>query len=156
MKNTPDRLKFISDGTLGKLSRWLRIAGYDVYYNFSKTPEEILSIHLKEKRIILTRNKWLLKNGIPGLILFINSTNFIEQLKQVIDHFNLDIESSLFTRCSLCNNILSRINKKDVADRIPEYVYKTQNEFYICNDCGRIYWEGTHINYMRKIFGDLK
>ena len=52
--------------------------------------------------------------------------------------------SSVFTRCLECNALLEGREKETIKDRIPPYVYKTQDKYMECPACRRIYWKGTH------------
>jgi uncharacterized protein with PIN domain len=67
----------------------------------------------------------------------------------VIEELKLELkEENFFTRCSVCNQKIQEIKKEEIKDKIPEYVYKTQEEFGICNICKRIYWKATHYERM--------
>ncbi len=135
-------VKFVADHMLGKLAKYLRFMGYDVFYPDGKmSDEDIISIAKKEGRVILTRDKELAK--ISGGV-YIESDDFRVQLRQVVKQFNLDMNNAL-TRCSICNAVLEEVKDKSIVKgRVPDYVYSTHSEFYICPKCGRIYWWGTH------------
>jgi uncharacterized protein with PIN domain len=142
-------MEFIADSMLGKLAKWLRILGYDVIYKNDFTPEEILRISEETERIVLTRNTDLIKNKRLKKYVFIKSDFLFNQLKQVIEELKLELkEENFFTRCSVCNQKIQEIKKEEIKDKIPEYVYKTQEEFGICNICKRIYWKATHYERM--------
>ena len=89
--------------------------------------------------------------------LLIKSPSYKEQLKQVITHYNIDYKSGIFTRCLVCNRRLDPIAKEKIKDKVPPYVYSTQDEFDICQQCGRIYWSGTHrVKMLKMLDGILK
>ncbi|MGC8663067.1 MAG: Mut7-C RNAse domain-containing protein [Thermoplasmata archaeon] len=135
-------MKFIADNMLGKLAKYLRFMGYDTYYtNRYMSDDDIINIANKDERILITRDKELAtryKNSI-----LIESTDSIDQLRQVIRAFGLNDEKML-TRCSICNVILIKTSKEDVKGKVPENVYKNFNDFFVCPSCGRYYWYGTH------------
>lgn len=153
------KLKFFADRMLGRLAKKLRILGFDTLY-FSDIPEEeILKLCKDESRILLTRDKILadraMKEGIE--FFFLKSDKWYSQLKAVKDKFNLSFEKSLlFERCIECNNPLEYVEKEKVKNRVPEYVYLTNEQFLECPNCSKIYWRGTHVENilkdMNKIF----
>ena len=137
-------LKFIADAMLGRLARWLRILGHDVVYDSSISDNDLIARAIREHRIILTMDRKLTERESAKNSLLIESPSYKEQLKQVITHYNIDYKSGIFTRCLVCNSLLASIEKEKIKDKVPPYVYSTQDEFDICQQCGRIYWSGTH------------
>jgi len=149
-------LKFIATTELGRLSKWLRILGYDVAYETSNQKAKISLKSLREDRIILTRNLHFFK-PTSHKVLFVKSTNYKDQLKQVIKDLNLKInKDNMFIRCVMCNEYLREIAKDRVKDKVPPYVFKTHNDFMQCKECQRIYWSGTHWLNVDKILEDHK
>ncbi len=148
-------MKFLVDHMLGKLAKYLRFLGYDTYYPKNRmSDDDLIKIAKDEGRIIITRDKELARRS-GGF--YVPSENYLEQLKMVIERYNLK-DDMMLTRCSICNEILVPVNKERVKDKIPPYVYEHQNEFYICPKCGRVYWWGTHTERIertiRNILGD--
>lgn len=147
--------KFVADNHLGKLASYMRMAGFDTLYaDFEK--KEIINTSLVEQRTILTRDIELLKNKKVTHGYFVRSINPEEQLKEVIKRFNLENEIKEFSRCMVCNNILSPVSKEEVENKLPLKVKEFHNLFTICNLCGRIYWKGTHHNKMSEMLIEIK
>jgi len=148
-------LEFIADAMLGRLARWLRILGYDVSYESSISDNDFIARAIHERRIILTMDRKLTERESAKNSLLIKSPSYKEQLKQVITHYNIDYKSGIFTRCLVCNSLLASIEKEKIKDKVPPYVYSTQDEFDICQQCGRIYWSGTHRVKMLGMLGEI-
>jgi uncharacterized protein with PIN domain len=134
--------KFVADVMVGKLARWLRILGLDVLYNNRLDDDEIRRLAVSEDRVILTRDVELHQNAGPRSLL-IESDDYEDQVRQVIAAFRLR-EFSLFTRCAECNTPLIPKTREDVFEKIPPYIYLTQDQFALCPACDRVYWKGTH------------
>ena len=140
-------MKFLATAELGRLCKWLRILGYDCEY--CATPLEknfgFLKIRsLQEDRVILTRNARLGKRS-GYKVVHVKDDLVADQLKQVIRELKLEVgEDIMFTRCTLCNLPLERIDKKDAERKVPKFVYETSDDFVKCAKCGRIYWHGSH------------
>jgi hypothetical protein len=137
-------MKFILSRELGRLAKWLRILGVDAaYFNQDNTSPLVIQA-LRDNRIIITRNHRLAKSCRLKTIL-VKSEKLKEQLYQILKELKLDINSDMmFSRCIICNVILEGVDKDKVQDKVPEYVFKTQDNFIACPECKRIYWSGTH------------
>jgi len=137
-------MKFLVDFMLGRLCKWLRMLGYDASYFVSGKKSDLVYQSLKEGRIILTRDHRLSKKKAIKMVI-INSDLLEEQLKQVFSEMNVKVNpDEVFTRCTLCNELLLEIEKDKVKDKVPNYVFQTQEEFSYCPVCQKIYWKGTH------------
>lgn len=148
-------MRFILTKELGRLSKWLRILGFDTEY-FTESRESSLIIKaLQEDRVILTRNMHLGKHaGIKMLQIKSDYSN--KQLKQVVKELDLKPQVRLmFTRCILCNEILSRIEKEKAKDKVPAYVFKAQDNFVSCPECRRVYWQGSHWGNAEKTLKEI-
>ena len=99
-------LKFVADVHLGKLTKYLRLCGFDTYYRADFSDKEIINLAISDKRVILTRDRGLLKNKKVTHGYWIRSIYYCEQLKDVILHFDLKNQITLFTRCMECNGLL--------------------------------------------------
>lgn len=148
-------MKFLASRELGRLAKWLRILGFDAEYFREDNKSSFIITALREDRVVLTRNKVLLKDKALNSI-FIKSEILGEQLKQVLTDFKISFDDCrLFTRCILCNNELIKIDKNTLASKIPKYVYETQEEFCQCPKCNRIYWQGTHWGNVQEVLAKV-
>lgn len=141
-------MKFMVDHNVGKLVKWLRMLGYDTEFFTGDDDWQMVVSALREDRIILTRDTGIMKLGVVDsgkvkAVLIIND-NPGEQIRQVNESLDLDFNTRLFTRCMECNTLLVKRTMDEVQNRVPPYVFKTQEEYMECPACNRIYWKGTH------------
>jgi uncharacterized protein with PIN domain len=141
--------RFIADVMVGKLARWLRVLGFDVMYSNKYDDDEVIRIADAENRIILTRDTRLAARRPNSQCLLIESGNYQEQIRQVLRSFDLK-NFNVFSRCLECNAALQDVDKESVFDKVPPYVYLTQDRFARCPSCDRVYWHGTHAEEMLK------
>lgn len=134
---------FAADFMLGRLAKWLRVIGQDVIYGRHLTGYGLIRAARAENRLILTRDRGLMKKQPPPL-LFIESDHYREQLRQVIRVCGLQLEKNLFTRCVECNTALQPRSKEGLEKLVPPYVFSTQEKFSWCPTCRRVYWPATH------------
>jgi uncharacterized protein with PIN domain len=149
-----DPPKFIVDHNVGKLTGWLRLMGYDARFFDGDDDSELVAMAKAEGRVILSRDTQIMKrrlitSGQIGAIL-IDSDQPERQIHQVIDTLGLDSHFKPFSLCLECNQALVERSKDEVAELVPPYVFKTQNQFMQCPNCRRIYWRGTHWRAMTK------
>lgn len=143
-------LRFIADTMLGKLARWMRTLGCDVEYFNDIDDAELVGKAVAEKRMILTRDTLLLKRrAARGTSFFVEGDHVAAQLRQVAERFGLPDKPAL-TRCLRCNRPLEYLEKEAAKDRVPPYVFETQEKFSHCPSCGRVYWAGTHRQRMEE------
>lgn len=148
-------LKFIVDHNVGKIAKWLRMIGFDALLFTGADDAAIVAAALDENRILLTRDRRIMKRRVivAGHLkaVLIESDHFTAQVRQTISALKLD-KSGLrpFTICMACNRRLEGRAKEAVKDRVPLYVFLTQEHFAECPDCHRLYWQGTHWQLMSR------
>jgi hypothetical protein len=142
-------MKFIADIMLGRLAKRMRLLGFDVLYDRTLDDNEIIRLSLEENRVILTRDTELARRPLAASCVFIKHDTVEDQLSQVMDAFMIKSIPGPLTRCSVCNDPLLPATKQDVKDIVPEYVYGNYSGFLRCANCGRVYWEGTHVSKMK-------
>lgn len=148
--------KFILDVHLGKLSRYLRMLGFDTFYKNNLTDEEIVDKSLSEHRTILTRDLGILKRKIVTHGYFVRNKNVELQTEEIVNRFQLENSIKAFSRCIECNNILKPVNKTEITEKIPAKVKLYFNEFFICTGCSKIYWHGSHVKDMLRLVKKLQ
>jgi uncharacterized protein with PIN domain len=145
-------ISFIADVMLGKLARDLRMLGVDVRYSNDADDSEIVRIAELERRVILTRDAGLSARRMSVRCLLIECSHASDQLRQVVAAFDLD-RFDYLTRCLECNMRLESVSRDAVAERVPPFVYRTQERFAVCRSCNRVFWHGTHVDDMLKRIG---
>jgi uncharacterized protein len=147
------KAKFIVDENVGKLTKLMRLLGYDTMFFIGETDTQMVSMALAENRILLTRDTHILErraitSGQVKAIL-VGSDDIEEQIRQVVANLHLD-NFLPFTICLEDNEPLITRTREEVQDRVPPYVWETQKEYVECPKCHRIYWKGTHWDAMTR------
>lgn len=148
--------RFVLDVHLGKLARWLRMLGFDTLYDRNYEDAEIVDIAAAERRIILTRDRGLLKHSKVTHGCWVRATDPRRQIHEVVRRLDLRSQFAPFTRCMECNGETVERPPGEVVDRVPPRARERSSTFYQCAACGRIYWEGTHVARMRRLIDELR
>ena len=141
--------KFIADVHLGRLAKYLRLCGFNTLYGMTLTDREIINLSLQENRIILSRDKELLKNRHVIQSYRIMSAEPVEQLKEVFSRYDLINNLHPFTRCMICNGEVVTVRKEEIESTLQPKTRNYYNDFRKCTSCGKIYWEGSHYEKMK-------
>lgn len=141
--------RFVADAHLGHLAKNLRMFGFDVLYRNDYSDAEVARIAASEDRIVLTRDRDLLirKEIVRGC--YLHSVSGDAQLMEVVSRFRLARSARAFTRCLTCNGVLRVVDKSDIAHRVPHHSRNAYEQFYECQGCAQVYWEGSHVARMR-------
>ena len=143
-----DAPRFIADQNVGGLARCLRMLGFDTLFFDGKDDAEMVRLALDEGRVILTRDTHIMERKIvtSGRLkaTLLVSDRPEEQIRQVTKSLGLKDSFCPFTICIEDNHPLEERSKETVRDRVPPYVFKTQQRYTECPHCHRIYWRGTH------------
>jgi hypothetical protein len=148
------RTRFVLDVHLGTLARYLRLLGFDALYRNDYDDHEIVRLAHDQSRIILTRDKGLLKHAAVTRGRWIRHTRPLEQLRETLLAFDLAGSARPFTRCAVCNGSLRALARRSVASLVPARVRERHDKFARCTVCGRIYWPGTHTLRIREALQD--
>jgi hypothetical protein len=152
-------MKFLADGMLGKLTRWLRILGQDVKYCNTLNDEELMSLAEREDRALLTRDCDLFKRSITrGLSAFLIETiDHVEQLAQLSAYFSFSLDIDLkLSRCPRCGTRLLEAAKENLSTKVQKNTYDNYAEFWHCHACGQIYWQGAHWDRIQETLREAK
>ncbi|MUL81549.1 MULTISPECIES: Mut7-C RNAse domain-containing protein [unclassified Mycolicibacterium] len=136
--------RFVIDVNLGRLAQLLRVLGFDVWWSNDAEDQTLADTSRDQQRILLTRDRCLLKRRAITHGLFVHSEQPEEQTLEVIRRLDLRRRVAPFTRCVRCNGRLSAVTKEEVMDQLEPLTRRYYDKFSRCADCRRIYWPGSH------------
>ncbi|MGB7218780.1 MAG: Mut7-C RNAse domain-containing protein [Vicinamibacterales bacterium] len=137
-----EALRFVLDGHLGKLARYLRLVGLDAEYCVDASDDDIAELAVRDGRIVLTRDRGLLKRRVVSRGHWIRATAPRQQLVEVLRRFGPTLAP--FTRCLRCNTELREVPQSLVESRLESRTREYYQRFHECPGCHRIYWAGSH------------
>ncbi|MFE1292094.1 Mut7-C RNAse domain-containing protein [Streptomyces sp. NPDC058751] len=136
-------LRFLLDVHLGTLARRMRLLGVDTAYESTDIGDPALAARsAAERRVLLSRDRGLLRRRELWAGGFVYSTRPDDQLRDVLGRFAPELRP--WTRCTACNGLLATATKEQVADQLESGTERSYDVFAQCADCGRAYWKGAH------------
>ena len=148
-------MRFVADAHLGGLAHLLRMTGFDTLYDNAFHDKEIERIAVAEQRIVLTRDRELLKRRTITHGCYVRALRSSEQIRELFDRLDLARSARPFTLCLHCNAPLDAVDKAQVAAPLPPGVRQRYQRFSTCPVCKRIFWEGSHWQRMRAMVENL-
>lgn len=147
--------RFVADSHLGGLAHMLRMMGFDTLYDNNFHDDEIVAVAEKEGRIVLSRDRELLKRRNVSYGCYLHAQKTAEQLREIVGRLDLLRMASPFSRCLHCNALIHPVDKILVLERLPPRVKENHERFGQCEACGRVYWEGSHWRNMQRLLDSL-
>lgn len=151
--------RFAADVHLAKLARHLRMLGFDTWWKSDAQDDELLEISREEGRILLTRDRALSARAQPDRVYYVVSTDPKEQLQELLVRFALEEKvrshKGFLTVCLECNRLLLPVAPHQVQERVPGHLLVEQTQFFLCPRCERVYWNGSHVDRMKKWVDEL-
>lgn len=148
-------LRFVADAHLGGLAQLLRLAGFDTLYDNNFPDDEIEALAASEHRIVLTRDRELLKRRGITHGCYVRTLKPHAQLHEIFERLDLAASARPFRLCLSCNAPLHAIARGEARDRVPEGVFERQARFVTCDVCRRVFWEGSHWRRMRALMDGI-
>ena len=140
-------IKFIVDVNVGRLAKWLRVLGYDTLFIPDVDDAQLLRVAQKQGRIVVTRDRYIMQRRVvtSGQVraLLVQSDDFREQMREVTEALGLGFGNG-FSLCIECNELLEETSKESVREKVPPFVFSTQDKFLECPECRKLYWRGSH------------
>jgi hypothetical protein len=147
--------RFVLDIHLGRLANYLRMLGFDALYRNDYRDEELARVSREEERILLTRDRNLLKRRAVEHGYCVRETRPRRQLLEVLERFDLRGSVAAFTRCLRCNGLLEPVAKEEIAGQLPPRTSEHYQDFRQCASCGQVYWKGSHYQRMQQFIQSL-
>ncbi len=141
--------RFVCDLHLGKLARLLRYCGFDTVWDPATREPALARLAASEGRTVLSRHRALLKRSLVTRSLLVRSDHADRQLAEVLHRFQLAGRISRPGRCPTCNGSLAAVTKRDVPVPIPPRTAAWLDDYWLCRDCGQLFWDGTHVERLR-------
>lgn len=148
--------RFVADAHLGKLAESLRMLGFDTRYRNDFSDDELVRLSGAEQRILLSRDRDLLRRPSVNRGYFVKAIRPDEQLREVLEQFDLYGLMRPLSRCIKCNSALESVAKEQVSERLPPDIARRFTGFWRCTGCGRVYWKGSHYDRMRRRIATLR
>lgn len=148
--------RFVLDVHLGKLARYLRLLGFDTLYRNDYEDAELARLASEEHRILLTRDRDLLKRSVVTHGYYVRAIDPRRQIEEIMERLDLHQAIQPFQRCVRCNGRLAATTKQQVWERLPPETQRCVQEFWVCEACGQVYWEGSHIPHIRRFIEALQ
>ena len=149
------QMRFVLDAHLGRLAVYLRMLGFDTLYRNDYGDDELSRTSSEEHRILLTRDRELLKRGEITHGYCVRESHFRRQLAEVVDRFHLAGGAAPFTRCLRCNGNLEDVAKETVVAEVPPASREHYDDYRRCGSCGRVYWPGSHYRRMERFLAHM-
>lgn len=141
--------RFIADAHLGKLARYLRLAGFDTLFCNPIDDGELVTVANREGRIVLSRDRGIFRRSQLQRGYRVRSERPQEQLSEVLARLDLTGGLRPFSRCLCCNRLVEPVPAHALGTRISVVTRSAYSRFWCCPGCGRIYWEGAHFRRMQ-------
>lgn len=147
--------RFVLDTHLGRLASYLRMFGFDAVYRNDCDDAELARISSRQHRILLTRDRGLLKRSAVTHGHYVRETNVRRQLIAVLRRFDLFGSVKPFLRCLKCNGLPRQVDKASVSGRLPPKTRELHEDFQLCPGCDRVYWRGSHYHRMSQFMEQI-
>ncbi|HEX2242632.1 MAG TPA: Mut7-C RNAse domain-containing protein [Gammaproteobacteria bacterium] len=143
--------RFVLDAHLGRLARYLRLLGFDAWYRNDYDDRTLARICQSERRILLTRDRGLLKRSTVTHGYYVRETQPLRQAREVLGRFDLYRAARPFKRCLHCNGLIKEVTKEEILNRLEPNTHRYFDQFWVCESCQRIYWQGSHYERMQRL-----
>ncbi len=157
VRPTPLReMRFVVDVNLGKLVRYLRLLGFDTASDGRLGDAELVQISVDQRRVLLTKDRPLLKRAAVTHGYLVRSVDPGEQILEVVRRFDLGRLIEPFARCMECNGLIESVSKAEIEHRLEPLTKRYFDEFRRCSSCERVFWRGSHYEYLSRVVAAVR
>jgi uncharacterized protein with PIN domain len=141
-----DEPTFLCDAMLGGLAKWLRAAGYRALFDVRARDGELVRRAYEEQHWLVTSDSGIMarhavKEGLVRCVFVPRGLSVTEQLAHVLSATGLALCDP---RCMVCGGTLASVALDEVVRHVPPRVRETCADYFVCEDCGGVYWRGSH------------
>lgn len=139
--------RFLTDASLELVARRLRMLGYDVRTVRGARLEELLVAATDEDRTVLTASARHPRKfaGVP--VVRLPREDPAAAVRIVVhDHAPT---GAPFSRCTVCNGVLQKRHPLEASGEVPGRVLRAARGLAYCPQCGKWYWDGSHVARVR-------
>lgn len=147
--------RFVADAHLGGLAHLLRMTGFDTLYDNHFDDREIAELSAREHRIVLTRDRELLKRRNITHGCYVHALKSAAQLREIFARLDLARSARPYTLCLHCNTPLRALDTALARERVPPRVAAHYTRFSTCDTCRRVFWEGSHWRRMQALLAEV-
>ena len=154
-------MKFVVDGLLGKLARWLRILGHEVDYDPGLNDSSLLDHAARKEAVLLSRDEELHHRAEARHVraMLVTGETEEERLADVAREYRIPLVVDMsLTRCPKCGAKLSQAERTKIANNVPASSLELYTEFWKCTNmnCGKVYWRGSHWKKIDLMLADAR
>jgi uncharacterized protein with PIN domain len=136
-------MRFLVDLPLKGLAKWLRLCGLDATLTSFSPQRTDLPAPVPETYLLTRQAGYRRLHREDLLVLAANNPE--DQVAEVFRRLKLSRRDlSPLSRCGGCNDLLVPVPRETALGVVPDYVFHTQEKFFQCPGCRRLYWPGSH------------
>jgi uncharacterized protein with PIN domain len=154
-------MRFLLDGMLGKLTRWLRMLGYDAIYANDMSDQDLLALAKRESLTLLTSDEELYRTAAMRHVdaFLVEGRSEPERLASLATRYGLRLEiDTTISRCPTCGGSLKEVPREAVQGSVPDTTFKVYRSFWACTNptCAKVYWQGSHWRRIEQTLEETK
>lgn len=153
--HAPAQVRFVVDVHLGKLATYLRLLGLDTLYQNNWDDPLLAQLAHAQQRWLLTQDRGLLKRSLVVYGYCVRSHVPQQQLKEIVERFNLRAQIAPLQRCPRCNGEITQVETGQIAERLPAQTQLEYDQFFQCLSCWKIYWKGAHYQRIQQLIQSI-